>query len=99
MVMSAMAAMGKTIMVEQQQQQQHLHQEQQEQQPLASSPASNNVSDLTPNEVAWQFVQEYYTYMNRSPNKLYRFYGEFSEMTVGIEGVEVSSAYGKEVGA
>lgn len=48
--------------------------------------------NLSSFEVSWLFVQEYYTIMNRSPEKLYQFYNKDSYYCNGSEG-ESSKIY------
>jgi hypothetical protein len=48
-----------------------------------------------PNEVGWQFVQEYYTILNKDPSKLHRFYSADSAMLHGLEGEPVDSSKGQ----
>jgi Nuclear transport factor 2 (NTF2) domain/RNA recognition motif. (a.k.a. RRM, RBD, or RNP domain) len=44
--------------------------------------------DFTVSQVAWQFVVQYYTYMNDKPDQLHRFYTKNSHYLHGVEGEE-----------
>jgi len=46
-------------------------------------------------EVGWLFVQEYYTYLNRSPDKLHCFYNKRSAFSHGNEADHVNTSYGQ----
>ncbi|KAF8761209.1 Nuclear transport factor 2 (NTF2) domain [Rhizoctonia solani] len=53
-----------------------------------ASPAPNAQakSTVVPSEVGWQFVSQYYTYVNKEPSKLHCFYTKHSTYTHGVEG-------------
>lgn len=53
----------------------------------ADVPVENgSKSPLASHEIGLIFVREYYTFLNKSPNKLYGFYGKDSFMVRGDEG-------------
>ena len=52
---------------------------------------------LEPLEVGWQFVQEYYTILNKDPNRLHCFYNKNSVMVHGLEGETVKPCQGQQV--
>eukprot|EP00158_Paraphelidium_tribonemae_P004082 Partr_v1_DN26558_c0_g1_i1_m3313 putative GTPase activating protein (SH3 domain) binding protein len=51
---------------------------------------------LEPMEVGWQFVQEYYTILNKDPNRLHCFYNKPSSMVHGVEGETVRACHGQQ---
>ncbi|KIL88980.1 hypothetical protein FAVG1_07374 [Fusarium avenaceum] len=54
----------------------------------ATAAASSN-SGLSKDEVGWYFVEQYYTTLSKSPEKLHLFYGKRSQFVYGLE-AEVS---------
>lgn len=52
---------------------------------------------LASQDVGLIFVREYYTFLNRKPQRLYAFYGENSVLVRGDEGESVSTYHGQEV--
>lgn len=51
---------------------------------------------LDPLEIGWQFVQEYYTILNREPQRLHCFYDKGAScMLHGTEGESVSACLGQ----
>nr|CAG8648791.1 10046_t:CDS:2 [Entrophospora candida] len=54
------------------------------------------VTDI--NEIGWIFVQEYYTFLHKQPNRLHCFYGKNSHFNHGVEGEIVKTLIGdKEI--
>ncbi|KAG8831048.1 hypothetical protein FRC17_003781 [Serendipita sp. 399] len=49
----------------------------------------------TVSQVAWQFVVQYYTYMNDKPDQLHRFYTKNSHYLHGMEGEETDLLQGQ----
>ncbi|KAI9033310.1 hypothetical protein DFJ74DRAFT_640543 [Hyaloraphidium curvatum] len=47
-------------------------------------------------EVGWLFVQEYYTFLNKSPHKLHQFYNQKSYLIHGHEGETVKLCHGTQ---
>lgn len=50
--------------------------------------ASGNASgaaELSKDEIGWYFVEQYYTTLSKSPEKLHLFYGKRSQMVIGPE--------------
>ncbi|KAI6129491.1 hypothetical protein EV401DRAFT_2054595 [Pisolithus croceorrhizus] len=47
-------------------------------------------------EVGWQFVPQYYTYVNKHPNRLHCFYTKTSTFTHGMEGEDVKPCFGQQ---
>jgi hypothetical protein len=58
--------------------------------PAASTPPN-------PSEVGWQFVPQYYTFVNKHPNRLHCFYTKASTFIHGTEGDDVQTAHGQQV--
>lgn len=59
----------------------------------AAQPAGGQ--EGTVSNVAWQFVVQYYTYMNDKPEQLHRFYTKNSHYLHGIEGEETTLLQGQ----
>ena len=51
---------------------------------------------LDPLEVGWQFVQEYYTILNKDPSRLHCFYNKSSLMVHGFEAETVKNCTGQQ---
>ena len=45
-----------------------------------------NTAPVNPSEVDWQFVPQYYTFVNKHPDRLHRFYTKASIFIYGTEG-------------
>ena len=66
--------------------------------PSSSTPASsavNQQSDIPKDEVGWYFVEQYYTTLSRSPEKLYLFYNKRSQFVSGQETDKVAVCVGQ----
>ncbi|KAF4121165.1 Nuclear transport factor 2 (NTF2) domain [Geosmithia morbida] len=61
--------------------------------PASSSGASN---DLSKDEVGWYFVEQYYTTLSKSPEKLHLFYGKRSQFVSGIEAEVTNVSVGRQ---
>src|SRR5260221_529924 len=61
-------------------------------QPIMTSP---NSAKVIPSEVGWQFVPQYYTYVNKQPNRLHCFYTKNSTFIHGTEGEDGKPCYGQ----
>ncbi|TVY48911.1 putative G3BP-like protein, partial [Lachnellula occidentalis] len=70
---------------------------QQEQYTATSGAADTNASgnDLPKEEVAWYFVEQYYTTLSKSSEKLHLFYGKRSQFVSGLEGVTSNVSVGR----
>ncbi|EKD20871.1 uncharacterized protein L3040_000973 [Drepanopeziza brunnea f. sp. 'multigermtubi'] len=55
--------------------------------------ASGN--DLSKDEVGWYFVEQYYTTLSKSPEKLHLFYGKRSQFVSGLEAEVTSVSVGR----
>ncbi len=56
---------------------------------------SPNSAKVIPSEVGWQFVPQYYTYVNKQPNRLHCFYTKNSTFIHGTEGEDGKPCYGQ----
>ncbi|KZT43572.1 hypothetical protein SISSUDRAFT_978294 [Sistotremastrum suecicum HHB10207 ss-3] len=63
--------------------------------PAASSAHSTVHANVVPSEVGWQFVPQYYTYVNKQPDRLHCFYTKISTFIHGVEGEDVKPCYGQ----
>ncbi|KAI9645993.1 hypothetical protein NHQ30_005431 [Ciborinia camelliae] len=52
-------------------------------------------SDLSKDEVGWYFVEQYYTTLSKSPEKLHLFYGKKSQFVSGLEGASAPVSVGR----
>ncbi|KAI0806164.1 hypothetical protein BC629DRAFT_1485709 [Irpex lacteus] len=55
-----------------------------------------NGSTVNPSEVGWQFVPQYYTFVNKQPNRLHCFYTKASTFIHGTEGEDGKPCYGQQ---
>ena len=62
--------------------------------PQEASPAPRPVN---PTEVGWQFVPQYYNFVNKQPHRLHCFYTKNSTFSHGTEGDDSKPAYGQHV--
>ena len=60
-----------------------------------SNPQHNSV---VPSEVGWQFVPQYYTFVNKEPHRLHCFYNKNSTFIHGTEGEDMKPCFGQQVG-
>ncbi|KAI1794375.1 hypothetical protein LXA43DRAFT_996823 [Ganoderma leucocontextum] len=54
-----------------------------------------NSSTVNPSEVGWQFVPQYYTFVNKHPNRLHCFYTKASTFIHGTEGEDGKPCLGQ----
>ena len=67
---------------------------------MTSTPNSNPAAlhhNVIPSEVGWQFVPQYYTFVNKQPNRLHCFYTKSSTFIHGTEGEDGKPCYGQQV--
>lgn len=57
---------------------------------------TNNTS-VNPSEVGWQFVPQYYTFVNKHPHRLHCFYNKSSTFIHGTEGEDGKPCFGQQV--
>lgn len=62
----------------------------------AQNSASNATSEIPKDEVGWYFVEQYYTTLSRSPEKLYLFYNKRSQFVLGDETDKVAVCVGQK---
>ncbi|GAM82592.1 hypothetical protein ANO11243_005740 [Dothideomycetidae sp. 11243] len=58
--------------------------------------AGNTTSEIPKDEVGWYFVEQYYTTLSRSPEKLYLFYNKRSQFVLGDETDKVAVCVGQK---
>ncbi|THU98129.1 hypothetical protein K435DRAFT_856952 [Dendrothele bispora CBS 962.96] len=49
-----------------------------------------------PSEVGWQFVPQYYQFVNKEPERLHCFYGKSSTFVHGTEGEDAQTCHGQQ---
>jgi hypothetical protein len=54
-------------------------------------------SDVSKEQVAWYFVESYYTTMSQTPEKLHLFFNKRSQLVSGVEEEKSSVAIGQKV--
>ncbi|PCH35240.1 hypothetical protein WOLCODRAFT_27742 [Wolfiporia cocos MD-104 SS10] len=57
---------------------------------------TNGTSTVNPSEVGWQFVPQYYNFVNKQPNRLHCFYTKASTFIHGTEGEDGKPCYGQQ---
>ncbi|PHH76145.1 hypothetical protein CDD80_1777 [Ophiocordyceps camponoti-rufipedis] len=62
----------------------------------SAASASGN-SNLSKDEVGWFFVEQYYTTLSKSPEKLHLFYGKRSQFVQGLEAEVANVSVGRQV--
>ncbi|KAG9032677.1 hypothetical protein FRB95_001105 [Tulasnella sp. JGI-2019a] len=60
-----------------------------------SHPGPTVGRQVNPSEVGWQFVPQYYTFVNKQPNRLHCFYAKNSTFVNGTEGEDGKACYGQ----
>jgi hypothetical protein len=66
----------------------------------STPPVAQNIeskTDIPKEEVGWFFVEQYYTTLSRSPEKLRLFYSHKSQFVSGVEAEKVPVAVGQKV--
>ena len=63
--------------------------------PSTPATTSSQQSDIPKDEVGWYFVEQYYTTLSRSPEKLYLFYNKRSQFVSGQETDKVAVCVGQ----
>jgi chemotaxis protein histidine kinase CheA len=66
------------------------------QQPTASQPAQQAAAEVPKDEVGWYFVEQYYTTLSKSPDRLYLFYNKRSQYVSGVEEEKVGVCVGQK---
>ncbi|KAF5356956.1 hypothetical protein D9756_006589 [Leucocoprinus leucothites] len=63
---------------------------------MSSSTSSSTIhQNVVPSEVGWQFVPQYYTFVNKQPNRLHCFYTKSSTFVHGTEGEDSKPCFGQ----
>ncbi|KAL0564940.1 hypothetical protein V5O48_017098 [Marasmius crinis-equi] len=57
---------------------------------------SNGPATVIPSEVGWQFVPQYYAFINKEPERLHCFYSKQSVFVHGTEGEEAKTCNGQQ---
>jgi len=57
---------------------------------------SSTPTKVVPSEVGWQFVPQYYTFVNKLPHRLHCFYTKNSTFIHGTEGEDGKPCYGQQ---
>ena len=52
---------------------------------------------MNPSQIGWLFVQQYYTFLHESPDRLHLFYNKNSTFVHGKEGEQVGVYVGQKV--
>lgn len=63
----------------------------------SNAPPADQKNGISKDEVGWYFVEQYYTNMSRSPDKLHLFYSRRSQFVFGTEAESVPVAVGQKV--
>jgi hypothetical protein len=63
----------------------------------SNAPSNDQKNGISKDEVGWYFVEQYYTNMSRSPDKLHLFYSRRSQLVFGTEAESVPVAVGQKV--
>ena len=61
----------------------------------AASGAASQKAD--PQEIGWYFVEQYYTTLSKSPERIHLFYKKKSQLVTGVEAEKVMTAVGEKV--
>lgn len=62
-----------------------------------SSNAGSSQQKADPQEIGWYFVEQYYTTLSKSPDKIHLFYNKKSQLITGTEAEKVLPAVGSKV--
>lgn len=63
----------------------------------ATPAAADPKSEIPKDEVGWYFVEQYYTTLSRTPEKLHLFYNRKSQFVTGVETEKVDVCIGQKV--
>jgi hypothetical protein len=63
----------------------------------SNAPSNEQKNGIAKDEVGWYFVEQYYTNMSRSPDKLHLFYSRRSQLVFGTEAESVTVTVGQKV--
>jgi hypothetical protein len=62
----------------------------------ASTSSEGATNNLPKDEVGWYFVEQYYTTMSRSPERLHLYYGKKAQFVCGREAQVVNVSFGRQ---
>ncbi|KAL2845781.1 hypothetical protein BJX68DRAFT_241568 [Aspergillus pseudodeflectus] len=62
----------------------------------SNAPSNEQKNGIAKDEVGWYFVEQYYTNMSRSPDKLHLFYSRRSQLVFGTEAESVTVTVGQK---
>jgi len=62
-----------------------------------STTASATAQKADPQEIGWYFVEQYYTTLSKSPERIHLFYNKKSQLVTGVEAEKVVPAVGAKV--
>lgn len=62
-----------------------------------STTASASAQKADPQEIGWYFVEQYYTTLSKSPERIHLFYNKKSQLVSGVEAEKVIPAVGAKV--
>ncbi|KAH7328600.1 hypothetical protein B0I35DRAFT_22394 [Stachybotrys elegans] len=62
---------------------------------MDGAPNASANNNLSKDEVAWYFVEQYYTTLSKSPEKLHLFYGKRSQFVYGLEAEVANVSVGR----
>ncbi|KAL6885090.1 hypothetical protein HDV57DRAFT_413032 [Trichoderma longibrachiatum] len=62
----------------------------------APADAGSSGNNLSKDEVGWYFVEQYYTTLSKSPEKLHLFYGKQSQFVSGLEAEVANVSVGRQ---
>ncbi|KOS18712.1 putative G3BP-like protein [Escovopsis weberi] len=65
--------------------------------PPSDTAAAASSANLSKDEVGWYFVEQYYTTLSKSPEKLHLFYGKSSQFVYGLEAEVANVSVGRQV--
>lgn len=63
----------------------------------SSTAATTQQQKADPQEIGWYFVEQYYTTLSKSPEKIHLFYNKKSQLVTGQEAEKVLPAVGTKV--
>jgi hypothetical protein len=56
-----------------------------------------NTTKVDPQEIGWYFVEQYYTTLSKSPERIQLFYSKKSQLVTGVEAEKVLPSVGQKV--
>ncbi|OAA53117.1 ntf2 and rrm domain containing protein [Niveomyces insectorum RCEF 264] len=63
---------------------------------MSAGATTDKNNNLSKDEVGWYFVEQYYTTLSKSPNKLHLFYGKKSQFVYGLEAEVANVSVGRQ---